>query len=617
MANVTDNWMSTVDLGTYKWTFYIVNTAVYNNPSILGQNDTAALNSGGAVIISESGVTGSYALENLIMQSAIVPGDSNGSALPTGAVFEIYEPLGFSLLDRILAVGVNMGKPSNLFDQRYVLKLEFLGRDRNTGATKKFPGTFLYKTKITSIKGSLGPAGAKYFLTVFFDIKASQTETVTPVDSVVTAVTNVSNFASNLEKSLNNMEYKLMRPQEIVAGYRPPRQYTVTLGSSTNIKTDPTKGIVAFDLSTQPWAGTADTGTASGESANTENPDTRDIVINSETQLTQKIPDLISRNVPSWSTYVNESRDSRFYTPYIYAEVTEELVPENDTTTNQQRKILHIVIHVGIDQTTPPSDASTTRSLQTTPGIQRTRFAGLDLVKKYNYLYTGENTEIINFQLDIQNLFTVALSPAAGIYYADNRQQFTPANPIKITTDKIGAAKLTSNQTKNSGAKFLSDIKLDRIDIGHSVVFDRFPAGSATQQKNEHTAISDDIAASIAQQSARREGDATEVSLELRGDPFWMGTPDSVVVGADNRFISNFQGSDALIGFVNYQANADDLLKFNRRGPVDMISTGVYKVTRVESKFQQGQFTQTLTAFKDQNTNVFLVLEQLLNIQVT
>ena len=45
-----------------------------------------------------------------------------------------------------------------------------------------------------------------------------------------------------------------------------------------------------------------------------------------------------------------------------------------------------------------------------------------------------------------------------------------------------------------------------------------------------------------------------------------------------------------------------------------MISTGVYCVRSVESRFQGGRFTQNLIGFKDTNTNPALVLNQIIQI---
>ena len=614
---VKENWMSTVDLATYKWTLYVVNPDVYNDPEILAQNDSAALSSGQALVIAESGVTGSYSLENVIIQSTITPNNESGSATPTGVVFELYEPLGFSLLDRLLTVGQMMGYPSNIMGLNYVLKLEFLGRDGRTGASKKFPGIFLWKTRITGMKGSLGPAGAKYFITAMFDIRTTQVNTVTPVDTVVSNVSTVQNFTEQLQATLRQMEQDLLPPVEVRRGEKPHKEWYIKLGDSTSIKANAAEGITAFDLGSQAWAGTVNSDTSSGESANTENPDTRDIVINSETQLSEKITQLLEKNVPGWSTYVNESRELRYYVPFIYVDMKTEIIDEVDTTLAQSRKKITLTVEVGINKTTAPDGEQQRRTLQTSQGLQQERFSNLDVVKKYNYLYTGENTEILDFQLDIEQLFVVATSPAAGIYYADNSQQFVPTNPIQVSQDNLNSTQLTERQIRNSNARFLSDVEVERININHETPFERVPASASTQQKNEHTGLTDDIAASIAQQTARRTVDNLNIQLEIRGDPFWLGTPDVIIGGnAGSDQISDFKGNDALIGFVSFQPNEKDLLIDQKRGPVDMISSGLYNITHVESKFQQGQFTQSLTGYKDPNTNVFLILDQLINIEV-
>lgn len=612
---VNDNWMSKVDLATYKWTLYVVDSEMYNDPDILAQNDTAALSSGQALVIAESGVTGAYSLENVIIQSTITPGNASGSATPTGVVFEIYEPLGFSLMDRLLTVGQMMGYPENIMGLHYVLKLEFIGRDAVSGGNTKFPGIFLWKTRFSGIKGNLGPAGAKYFITAMFDIRTAQLESVTVVDTVVTEVSTVENFVTQLEASLRQMEEDLLPIPGLRRGEKPLREWNVVLGDSTSIQADPERGITAFDLKSQAWAGTLNSGTASAESANTENPDTRDISINSETQLTDKITKLIEINVPSWTTYVNESRELRFYVPYIYVDSNYEVIDEVDGPLAQSRRKVTLTVNVGINNTTSPDGEQQRRTLQTSPNLQQQRFEGLDIVKKYNYLYTGENTEILDMTLDIEALFVQATAPAAGVYYADNSQQFVPLNPIRVSQQPNEEVELTARQQRNANAKFLSDIEVEKININHAPPFERVPASASTQQKNEHTGLTDDISAAIAQQTAKRTVDNLNITLEVRGDPFWLGTPD-VIMGGSSAAVSDFAGHDALIGLVSFQANEKDLLIEQRRGPVDMISSGLYNITHVESKFQAGQFTQSLIGYKDPNTNIFLILDQLINIEV-
>ena len=613
---VSDNWISTVDVGTYKFTFYIVDNDLYNDPSPLAVNDTASLTAGKAVIIAESGVTGAYSIENVMIQSTINPSATGGNTTPTGFVFEIYEPLGFSLLDRVLTVGRRMGRPTNFPSQAYVLKLEFVGRDRETGASKKYDGIFLYQLRIGQMKASLGPAGAKYFIVAQSIIKAAQTSTVTKTDINISEVTTVQDFGQRLQDALNAAEFDLLRPEEQASGFKPNKEYVVKFAPSTSIEIDPITNTKKFDLKIAPWAGTADSQTSSGQSTNMDDTDKRDITVNSETQLTAKVADLIEKNVPSFSTYVEDARKNSFVVPYVYTTVEEELFNDEDSSLNTQRTKIIITIHLGEDFTVPRELSEDQEKLQTNQEVQRVRFAALPIVKKYNYLYTGENTEILDFQLDIEQLFAVAQAPAAGIYYADNNQQFTPTNAIQITTDRKGVTVKTNEQQQQfSGEFFLSDIEIAKINVNESVVYDRIPSSANTQQVNETLTETDRIASHIAGQMARRENDAQQITLEIKGDPFWMGTPDSVRSG-NKVSVANFKGTNAMIGFLNYQANEKDLLIDQNRGPVDLISTGIYKVVTIESKFQQGQFTQTLDAYKDRNTNSFLTLDALVNIRI-
>ena len=61
------NWVSTVDSPTYRWTLYIVNNEVMNDPTMLHSSDSAAINSNKAKIIAMQGVTTQFTLDNFMM----------------------------------------------------------------------------------------------------------------------------------------------------------------------------------------------------------------------------------------------------------------------------------------------------------------------------------------------------------------------------------------------------------------------------------------------------------------------------------------------------------------------------------------------------------------------
>ena len=60
--------------------------------------------------------------------------------------------------------------------------------------------------------------------------------------------------------------------------------------------------------------------------------------------------------------------------------------------------------------------------------------------------------------------------------------------------------------------------------------------------------------------------------------------------------------------------NANKLLEEQIKGEIDPISTGVYKLISIESRFQGGRFTQTLNGYKDVNSNTALLLPRILEL---
>jgi len=118
--------------------------------------------------------------------------------------------------------------------------------------------------------------------------------------------------------------------------------------------------------------------------------------------------------------------------------------------------------------------------------------------------------------------------------------------------------------------------------------------------------------ASIASNMAKREFDAFGFEMEIKGDPYWMGNMQVSIAGKLE--IPDYGTQDAMIAFIQYNPNVDDLLEHQRKGPVDVISSGVYKLTSISSRFQEGRFTQTLTGYKDVTTNTSIIMQELIQM---
>jgi|TARA_B110000902_G_scaffold117302_1_gene137593 hypothetical protein len=612
------NWMSTVDSPQYLWTLYIVNDEVFNDPSILHNNDTGAINSNKAMIVSQQGVTTEYTMDNFAMIATVTPGQAHGNTTPGIIQFDLFETLGFTFLDKTLKAGIRLGKPGSLHEQNYVLRLEYVGRDPTTGGSVRYPGTFFYPIKLNQIRSTTGPEGTRYNIIAFSLIKHAQTEAVSTVDVTVNGIDQVSTFASKLEEAYNLAQVNQLSLAEKDSGVAPDKQIKIVFDrTTTNIRG--LQGLPNFNLEVKPWSSTADAAAASGKSIDMDNLDTRAVTLDSQTAMGTFIMNSIQDNVPAWAKYVLEAQEVG-RTPNIVVTPTIKYMQSNANIKNQRASqtaaggpgkyiqsggrdayvtpmvITYTIKIHGCDIVANVDPAKHRKNFQDKKW-QLQKWKRLPLQKNYQYLYTGVNTEVLNYQIDIEQLYVQVQIPQAGFYHADKSEQFAPTTPTKVTP-------------------YIEDIAYDKMPTNFMdlVKYELRPLGIYEQRKAE-TDGSDTLIAATASKLAKREYDAYGFSLEIKGDPYWMG--GSLSPSTDGIPTPDYQSQDALITFLQYNPNADDLLTHQRRGPVDLVSTGVYKLTSIESRFQGGKFTQTLIGFKDTTTNSFLLLPQLVELSGT
>lgn len=606
---IKDNWLNTVSSGTYKFTFYVVSRPVMNLAITTGEfNEEQALSSGQAVIIAEDGVEGAYAIQNVMIKT-VAGAITNGYARMAHITCDLLEPLGFGLLDRLLTVGPQLGPTANIQNLNYILKLDFLGRDPISGASVKFPDPFIYPVKINAMTGSLGEAGAKYFLELSpMDSVVAQEDTVVPTDVEVTGVTDISSFVTNLEEALNKHVVNTTPTPQIAAGGQ-PITYKVVLDSSATIEAVDYLNLPSFDLSSAAWAGTSDSDTSGGQSENLESLGVRDIIINNETQLTAKIRELIALNTPSFAAF-NENAKQQGITHDIVVEATTTVEDSINPVLNVEKKQVELRIKIITDHTATPPENRTIQQLRNSANLQEQRFRNTilpALVKKYSYQYTGENSEVMDIDLQILNTFFNARDPMAGIYYADNNNMFEANIEPADSIDLPDPTATPEDNPPGAGVRYLSDVKLQKFNINQSPVFRVQTVGAGGQQVNETTSA-DRIANLAAMNHASRLRDAQNLTLEVRGDPIFCGKNGKSLFKAYNNSI--------YMAFINFQPEPEDLLIRQQRGPIDLITTGIYKIQEITSKFQQGSFTQTITTLKDQNSTTFLILDTLINLEV-
>lgn len=218
--------------------------------------------------------------------------------------------------------------------------------------------------------------------------------------------------------------------------------------------------------------------------------------------------------------------------------------------------------------------------------------------KEYNYIYTGKNKDILNFDINFKAAFFTGLAGDFGQKTADAKSAASTgvnASNKPAATGATGADTNTVNATPtapniNTG---------NQQDAGGVFVH---PESVVAHNFNE-ALINSPV-------------DLITVDLEIWGDPFYIadsgvGNYNAPPGGTINTKID---------GTMDYQSSEVDI-EINFRTPVDYVGnymtfpgggfapvssfSGLYKVLFVSNKFSNGQFTQTLQTMRrpKQNTN--------------
>lgn len=217
------------------------------------------------------------------------------------------------------------------------------------------------------------------------------------------------------------------------------------------------------------------------------------------------------------------------------------------------------------------------------------------VAKEYNYIYTGENTEIINFDIKIDTAFFTAISKDRGQEATDKKLN----GQNKMTVD---------NNQPQTNAKTTGGISLtgmaQQIDILGTSTGGIGGAGIDNNKIRTARLFQDVIVNS--------DVDLVMLNLEIHGDPYFIA--DSGMGNYTSESAGNNTTTD---GTMDYERNEIDVIvnfktpiDYNDKTggmffPEDVVSvdafSGLYRVVFVENRFINGEFTQTLQLLRRRN----------------
>lgn len=225
------------------------------------------------------------------------------------------------------------------------------------------------------------------------------------------------------------------------------------------------------------------------------------------------------------------------------------------------------------------------------PSIFNTLAKQANAVKAYNYMYTGQNDDIIDFNLEFNMAFITTLGATAGQMSADSKKQ-----------DGIVGSTDPNYTTNNNNVPSVTSEPIAETDFNDGPDTGRRGGGLKENVENAIARMYNDTLINT-------DSDLLNVELTIHGDPYYLtdaglgnfigiSNPLHQAITLEGAMNPNNGDVDVILNFrtpIDYDGK-DGFVKYPLGGflPIAMFS-GVYKVITVRNSFSKGQFTQTLS----------------------
>lgn len=584
-----------------------------------------------------------YFINNFQMNCIITASPSAGNSNATKFSFDIYEPYSMGLLLQSMQnAAVKAGYLSYLDNTPYLLRMDIQGYDEKGIVIKSIKPKF-FTLKLTSMKFSVNEGGSTYKVEAipynhsgmsdatnitYSDLKISGSSNGQYSGSVVDVLTqspqSLVSVLNNIEKKLKTDgkigvpdQYDIQFPQTASEFYstagRPPRDVKATANPNSPPQrsvsgAETTQSDTSIEYPLNPIA-TASLGFDQLRGGNplfkrandkydektgvikrdgmTIDPKTRAFHFSQKTSLTAIINQIILS-----SDYAKKAIDPKNVTPEGYIkwfklDVQIELLSYDAVIGDYAKKITYRVVPYYIHQ-----------SIFSNVNAAPIGYAELmkHVAKEYNYIYTGQNVDILKFDININNLFYTGANPkpeSQSGAVANQDQNLSEKLPNKA---KAGVGQAAAAQATEAG----------RARTKKSPELISAFRGGAENKTTEQLVAENFQKAFISGSSA----DMVTVDLEILGDPYWL-----VDSGIANYF-STAQSEKSQItndGTMHYEAgNIYIYLTFKtpadineKKGTYDFSVAGkespfggLYRITSVENFFNDGFWKQKLKCLR-------------------
>ena len=595
----------------------------------------ATMNGTNKIVIAESGVTAGFNITDFEYKNTCAPGRKILNTTSTTWTMTVAEPFGMSLIDKMFGAGAILSI-DNWSRAPYFIEVWFNGYNEDGTIMAPTLHYTQYRVILLDIDVKVTEGGSVYSLSGVFDgdIGHSNEISIPPAKFQIKAST-VGEFFQEFQDALN-----ASKPNNINENAASPlTKYIFNVPSS--IATWPFK-ISQIDDSSQRTADMV-TDNQGYTTFNNGKGESMENVVNAIIGTCPQVATWIQGDLTgAGGSLLTQSGIATWILVHSYVQLTNF----NTTINDYNRQVVYNLIPyntvIGI------TDRASVEQLQQ-PRIQKSKLNYLAstnaLVKEYDYIYTGLNTEIIKYDISIDNAWQIALPQWSAL-----NSYYNMTAPPLVNTNNPGYTYLLGEYNTNSGSGSSVPANPTNLDnTAHTQYAEdvqtastNFPFPLVVRQQNipqahladngqdANPAIGNKIGDGKTAPMSRALGGTflqnlfgnapsfMNVELEIRGDPYWMGNgnvvddavtainlvngnvpqPYNAIAPAGQRasylasstmFILSFRTGE------NYN-EATGLMQFDSSS---QFYNGAYVVTEVTNTFRQGSFTQTLSAYKD------------------
>lgn len=615
-----------------------------------------------------------YFIDNIEIDSIIVPTNATRTSNATTLSFEVFEPYSMGLFLQTLQIAARNAGHLNYNRAPYALIIEFIGYDDNGNVVTNSKTRRVFPFKFVSVDFDVTAGGSKYAVSGVAWNEQAQSNVVQTVNVDASLVGN--NVLEILQKGPNSLssilnqrlrekeakgegifrdEYIIIFPQDLISGigsvntaptgqadsatldpkqayFRltgiPPEsqdpqqveaakeviQNYINLQAANNAISGSLRSLVA-DESKVNAIGRATMAKGMAEGGNVpfgrpkftlKTVGDKQFYDNGQVQISQdfrtfqfpqgtsveKIIEeivILSSYGQAAATSATEDRDGNIPWFRIQTQVYMAPDPAVLTQTGENPKIyVYMVV--------PYDVHSSVFSSPTTPsnGIENRKVVAR---KEYNYIYTGKNEDILDFQIQLNNNFYSAIAPDNGV----------GTSGVRLATTQG-----TNTPTNNSAYKVNEGGQGLNSQTGISRATESLIQSQVSGGGGGYTNTSIEVARQFNEAIVNAKADLLTMELTIMGDPYYMADtgignynspPTEPGINRDGTMAYQNAEVDVILNFrtpIDYNRNTGAMIFPEDTVPVRAFS-GLYKVNLVRHKFSGAKFEQVLEMIRRPN----------------